>query len=765
MWLRFPSGKGRGRGLPRCRGVCQPSFNLSRIWQLRCLPGEEHLNRVPLLILAFAAILGATVVGFSARLAMLQPYLGVQLKGGQPFVGAVVTTVDPRGPSSTILTPRDVILKIGDITGRWFVIEPADLVRDPDFFPTFAILNGFYARQAALQQILESPVVSLQLEDGRVLHVQPTAERPLSALPFDFWLINLIGFVALLAGFSIWSIRRHERAPRFLLGTGVFFLLLASTVAIISTRELTMSVSLLKSLQRTYHAWNGFFTISLIGLLWHYPRQLFRIPVLPLLLMMVLPFWLNEVFQWHDLPGHSILFQLPIFFLIAVIIAVIQWRRVRHRPADRAAYRWFSMSLFVCDGLALLVYYLPMTLKGSHEVPLAVGLGIMLLLYLGLAMGVLRYRLFNLDRWWFDVWLWFLAGVVLVSFDVGLVFLASLSQPIALTISLLLVGWCYFPLRIWVWNRIYRPSRRPVAEVLPMLISTLLENPQSASSAMAKGLRGVFRPSRLQEVAGEGEISELREDGEILYVPSLEEDKGFSLYFADRGARLFSEADLRVANSLHRIARQTEDRLRAYTEGAEEERERIMRDLHDEIGGRLLSIVHSAPTVELSGLARDALRSLRDIIYSLGQEGPLDLSVALGKWHYDCKERCSRADVQLNWGDAEEPEGISLSARQWVNLSRVLYEAVSNVLKHASPTSFDICWHLDSKVLRGSIRNDGVRYDSEQITVGKGLKNIENRIVEIGGQFRYAADFSAGTFAIELQIPLSGNPESSHRNT
>ncbi|MCF6180354.1 MAG: tetratricopeptide repeat protein, partial [Geopsychrobacter sp.] len=202
------------------------------------------------------------------------------------------------------------------------------------------------------------------------------------------------------------------------------------------------------------------------------------------------PFWLNEVFQWHDLPGHSILFQLPIFFLIAVIIAFIQWRRVRHRPADRAADRWFSMSLFVCDGLALLVYYLPMTLKGSHEVPLAVGLGIMLLLYLGLAMGVLRYRLFNLDRWWFDVWLWFLAGVVLVSFDVGLVFLASLSQPIALTISLLLVGWCYFPLRIWVWNRIYRPSRRPVAEVLPMLISTLLENPQSASSAMAKGLRG-----------------------------------------------------------------------------------------------------------------------------------------------------------------------------------------------------------------------------------------------------------------------------------
>ena len=237
------------------------------------------------------------------------------------------------------------------------------------------------------------------------------------------------------------------------------------------------------------------------------------------------------------------------------------------------------------------------------------------------------------------------------------------------------------------------------------------------------------------------------------------------MYFADRGARLFSEADLLVAESLHRIAKQTEDRLRAYNLGAEEERERIMRDLHDEIGGRLLSIVHGAPTEKLSNLARDALRSLRDIIYSLSQEGPIDLSVALGKWHYDCRERCSRADVQLNWTDASKTEKLLLSSRQWVNLSRVLYEAVSNVLKHASPGYLDICWQVNSEGLSGSIRNDGVHAGSDQISAGKGLKNMETRLTEIGGSFRYLADFSAGTFEIELQVPLTDDTVSLCQDT
>lgn len=714
------------------------------------------MNRVPFLSLAAAVLLGAIVVAFSALYALRAPSLGVHLQAGPPFVGAVVSEVAPDGPSATILTPNDVIVAIGDARGATFALEAPDLVPDPDFFPRFSILNGFYERQAALANILDSPVVSLALEDGRVLRVQPRPARKLSFLPLDFWLLNLIGAAAFLAGFSVWSVRRHETAPRFLLGTGFFFFLMAAVVAVISTRELVLPAGILRGWQLLYHAVSDLFAVAVIGLLCHYPRRLTRGPVLPVLLALVVPFWLNELFQWSELPGHSILIQVPIYFVTALGVSYLQWRRVQHRPADRAAYRWFSLSLFVCIGLSLAVYYGPLTLLGSHEVPLSVRLGILLLLYVGLSLGVLRYNLFNLDRWWFDIWLWFLAGAALVLVDVGLVFFASLTQPVALTISLLLIGWCYFPLRLWVWNRIYRPSRRPISEILPLLMEGLLENSRSTAKAVEESLQRVFRPSYVTEVEPAPERAELREDGEVLYVPALDGHKGLALHFADRGARLFSPADVNVANQLLLIVRRTEDRLLAYNRGVEEERERIMRDLHDEVGGRLLSIVHSAAEPSLASLARDALGSLRDIIYSLSPEGPVNLMSALGKWHYDCKERCEKAQVRLCWEESiSAEESLQLSVRQWINLSRVLFEVTTNALKHAKPTQLAICWALSEEGLRVNVCNDGLAPRQGEIRPGKGLKNMQNRLEEIGGCFVFNANTLQGQFEVEFLVPLS----------
>jgi len=714
----------------------------------------NSLRCLPLFVLGLAALVGFTAIGLAARFSMDQPWLGVRLRGGAEIPGALVTAVDAEGPSSTILTPNDVILRIRTADGRALDLEEADLVPDPDVFPTFAALNGFLARQGTIVSLLQSPAVTLELEDGRSVRVQPAARRPMSALPVDFWLTNLIGFTAFLIGFAVWSVRGDDTAPRMLLGTGVAFLVMVTTVSVITCRELAMDPARHRLLQAVYHAGNDLFTAFGIALLYHYPGRLARFPALPGLLLLMLPFWLNERFQWTELPGHTVLFQVPLYFVVAIVVALAQWMRVRHRPADRAAFRWLQVSLFGCVGISAMIYFVPMAIIGRNVVPIGAGLGSVLLLYFGLALGVLRYRLFDLDRWWFDIWLWYLVGAALLAVDVMLVFFVALTPPVALTLALLFVGWLYFPARQWLWNRVFRSSRRRVEQVLPMLVAGLLDRGRRKNDALQRALKDLFQPMSLTSSARSGGTAVVSNEGESLYVPSLDGRGGFELWYGDRGARLFTRADARTADALYEIAKRSEDQLRAYDRGVREEQERIMRDLHDDVGGRLLSIVHAAPNPNLGALARDALKSLRDIIYSLNPDEQISLDEALGKWRYEYRQRCEQAGVRLEWTASVNGPTRLLTPRQWANLSRVLYEAASNAFAHAEPSRLSVVWRLEGDDLTGRIRNNGRIPESTAIRRGKGLRNMDQRLKEIGGTCLHHLESSAGLYEVRLFVPL-----------
>ena len=88
----------------------------------------------------------------------------------------------------------------------------------------------------------------------------------------------------------------------------------------------------------------------------------------------------------------------------------------------------------------------------------------------------------------------------------------------------------------------------------------------------------------------------------------------------DDGRRLFSPDDLRIASLLRAISEQALFTVRAREDGAEAERRRIMRDLHDDVGGRILSVLHNASDERQASLARNALQSLREALQALDQE-------------------------------------------------------------------------------------------------------------------------------------------------
>ena len=89
----------------------------------------------------------------------------------------------------------------------------------------------------------------------------------------------------------------------------------------------------------------------------------------------------------------------------------------------------------------------------GHELPIprgTHGVSTALLLYLGMVPLFLKHRAFDLERWWFEAWIWFLGGALVVGVDLLLIYALSLHASTALAISLVVVGWIYFPMRQWL---------------------------------------------------------------------------------------------------------------------------------------------------------------------------------------------------------------------------------------------------------------------------------------------------------------------------
>ena len=174
-------------------------------------------------------------------------------------------------------------------------------------------------------------------------------------------------------------------------------------------------------------------------------------------------------------------------------------------------------------------------------------------------------------------------------------------------------------------------------------------------------------------------------------------------------------------------------------EGAKQERERIRRDLHDDVGALLLTLVHKAESDDNAQLARNALKGVRDSIYSLGDDNFSTLNDSLCEWHLEIKQRTSAAGVNLQWHISELSCDYSLSPRQRINLERILREAITNILKHAQAQviSFGINEHRNK--LQILITDDGNSSDYTQWQANTGLYSLQTRAQEIGAELLWTS--------------------------
>lgn len=198
----------------------------------------------------------------------------------------------------------------------------------------------------------------------------------------------------------------------------------------------------------------------------------------------------------------------------------------------------------------------------------------------------------------------------------------------------------------------------------------------------------------------------------------------------------------------------------------EQERKRIAREIHDELGQTLLALRldvaslhqragHHARLRERVGLALAQLdmtiRAVRNIINDL-RPPVLDLGLdAAIEWQVRQFQKRSGIYCHLAWNSGD----IALDERVATALFRIVQEALTNVLRHAGASVVSITLGSSSSTVNMAIADNGrgVRLEDCRQSGGFGLAGIGERVLALGGKFDIVSEPGAG-LTLLICLPL-----------
>lgn len=669
----------------------------------------------------------------------------------QPSLGLVLEAVDGEVRVARVIAPQGSDIppgaRIFSLNGM--EIRPGDLNNDPDIMLSFAEMEEYFARLDTLSSILQSKEVNV-LWSGAKNHEQMTIIRPhkrnWDTLPEEFWFVWMVGSLCLLIGAWVYVLKPSDLAARLFALSGFLLMLAAFPSAIYFSRELAYSGKLLRALLAINHFGAHLYVATIIGLFLSYPRVLAKpVHLWWLSASYLLLFLLDTTHFLIEAEDH--LLAIVVGLLLSCAAGAAQWWLTRRQPVERAALRWFLLAMLLGLSLTTATLILPPLFGIPPMLTSAHSFGFFLIIYIGIALGLRRYRLFDTDEWSYRILLW-LAGATSIILMDGLLILTGLTQSISLGLSLLISGWLYFPFRQWLWQRIVTRRMPGLENLLPEL-SDIAFTPTSQEQQVRwqKLLQRIYAP--LEITPGDKNGNGIREEGLALQVPGCASMPTLILRYAGHGTQLFSSRDAAFATSLSHLLEQIMSGRSSYEQGVAQERLRIGRDLHDNIGARLLKLIHHLRGTPNAEVARDAMKDLRTAIASMDTR-PVPLRNALADWRAETDSRCEAAACRLSWQQNEDLPEIELSPRIKATLESVMREIVTNALKHAAPSNINVIVSADATRLRASVENNGAIADPLTWKDGYGLRNIRGRLEELGGSLSIHFDKDKVRLTLEV---------------
>ena len=306
------------------------------------------------------------------------------------------------------------------------------------------------------------------------------------------------------------------------------------------------------------------------------------------------------------------------------------------------------------------------------------------------------------------------------------------------------------------------------------LVGLRLERERSKSGNTLKRKRSERIDSLIDDPEVDQTAPRLVEATAALYVPLLVRDRaaGVIVVYDKQGLdHRFSDADMRIALAFANRAaialdlseRVGREAVRALLTGQEAERTRIARELHDETGQALASILLGLKAVELE-IGTEPVRQIRELVGAaiddvrrlatqLRPPALDDFGLQAALEHLtDQVARRSGMNIDLHVGELE----LALTPEQETAIYRIVQEALTNTIKHANARSVSIVVTANKDTIRTVIEDDGKGFEADNIRDGAlGIVGMRERATLLGGTLELETAPDAGT---TLVFELQGSP-------
>jgi signal transduction histidine kinase/ligand-binding sensor domain-containing protein len=182
------------------------------------------------------------------------------------------------------------------------------------------------------------------------------------------------------------------------------------------------------------------------------------------------------------------------------------------------------------------------------------------------------------------------------------------------------------------------------------------------------------------------------------------------------------------------------------------ERNRISRDMHDEIGSGLTHIALLSELIQtqqkteraikndlgnISAAARKLVESMSEIIWALNPQND-SLENLLSYIREQMQQFFEPFEIALTVDFPDEVPLIKLSNEQRRNLYLVTKEALNNVMKHANASKVKLSMRVDKGIIAFEVTDNGNGMQcSTDRKAGNGLKNMRKRMEDIGGAIEW----------------------------
>ena len=196
----------------------------------------------------------------------------------------------------------------------------------------------------------------------------------------------------------------------------------------------------------------------------------------------------------------------------------------------------------------------------------------------------------------------------------------------------------------------------------------------------------------------------------------------------------------------------------------QEQRLRISRDLHDNIGSQLTFIISSIDNLKfvskdaneklknklsnISTFTSDTIFQLRDTIWAMNKNNISIDDIHTRTLSFIEKAKTAKPEIEFTT-KFEIDNTKTLTSIQGMNIFRVIQEAINNAVKYAEASKISIQASETENQIQFKISDNGKGFNLSKVSLGNGLSNMEKRMSEINGEVFINSKPSQGT---DIQI-------------